>query len=218
LPEPESDPSALHVEPGAETPAEINANYDHHRLEEWKRILGAETREVVARREQILDALELPPGAHVADVGAGTGAFTFDLAARVGPNGLVYAVEVQADFLAELREMVAARESDNVVVVAADQSSVGLLPASIDLAFVCDVYHHLERPADTMTGIAHALRPGGRLVVVDLSRAGTKDPFVLRHVRAGPEVFRAEIEAAGFRFERELDLLEENFFFVFVRE
>jgi ubiquinone/menaquinone biosynthesis C-methylase UbiE len=209
---------SLHVEPGAETPAEINARYAERDVGRWQRILGAETREVVARRTEIVEALELQAGDDVADIGAGTGAFTFELAARVGTEGRVYAVEVHPDFVAVLREMAVERRRENVQIVSADQASVGLAPASIDLAFVCDVYHHLEHPAASLAGIARALRPGGRLVVIDLSREASADPFIRRHVRAGPEVFRAEIEAAGFRFEREVDLLRENFFFVFRRD
>ncbi len=71
---------------------------------------------------------------------------------------------------------------------------------SVDLVFLCDVYHHLEKPAKTLASIRRALKPGGRLVVIDFDRVeGRSTEFVLKHVRAGKSVFLKEIEAAGFR-------------------
>ena len=84
----------------------------------------------------------------------------------------------------------------------------------MDLVFICDTYHHFEYPRNTMSSIQRALRPGGQLLVVDFDRIpGVTADWLLEHVRAGKEVFRAEIEAAGFEFtgEHDLESLEDNY-------
>jgi predicted methyltransferase len=86
----------------------------------------------------------------------------------------------------------------------------------VDLAFVCDTYHHFEFPQKTMASIHRALRPGGRVVVIDFHRIeGISSDWVMEHVRAGQEVFRKEIEAAGFRLVEEPKFLKENYCMIF---
>jgi SAM-dependent methyltransferase len=97
---------------------------------------------------------------------------------------------------------------------------VELPPASIDVAFVCDVYHHFEHPGATLASLRRALRPGGTLVLIDFERIpGITSEYILQHVRAGREVFRDEIVRAGFRVrdEIELDGLEDNYILRFTR-
>jgi len=104
--------------------------------------------------------------------------------------------------------------------VQASQLSTNLPRESVDLVFLCDVYHHLENPEKTLASIRQALKPEGRLVVIDFDRvAGQSTDFVLKHVRAGQDVFRREIEAAGFWFEpvRKPPTFKENFFLRFER-
>ena len=91
-----------------------------------------------------------------------------------------------------------------------------LPPASVDLVFICDTYHHFEFPHKTMSSIAKALKPGGRVALLDFERVeGKSSDWILGHVRAGKEVFSKEIEEAGFELVEELDLFEENYFLVF---
>ncbi len=100
------------------------------------------------------------------------------------------------------------------------EDSVALPAASVDLAFVCDTYHHFEYPQSTLESLYAAIRPGGSLVILDFERIpGKSRPWVLEHVRAGKEVFRREIESAGFRFEREVTVegLKENYVIRFRR-
>ena len=101
------------------------------------------------------------------------------------------------------------------------ERSARLPPASIDVAFICDVYHHFEHPAQTLASLRSALRPGGTLVLIDFERIpGITSAYLLEHVRAGREVFSEEIVRAGFRFrdEIELDGLEDNYILRFTRE
>jgi predicted methyltransferase len=98
------------------------------------------------------------------------------------------------------------------------ETSATLPPESIDVAFVCDTYHHFEYPDQTMASIHRALAPGGRLLVVDFERIpGKSRKWILGHMRAGKEVFRAEIEAAGFVFVDEVAIpgFEENYLLEF---
>ena len=101
----------------------------------------------------------------------------------------------------------------NVVGIVCRQDSTALPANSIDLAFICDTYHHFEFPAKTMASVHRALRPGGQVVLVDFRRIqGQSSACVLNHVRAGQEVFTREILAAGFKQIEEVKFLMENYF------
>lgn len=207
-PTPPPPPPPVHVDPS------INDHYrERPRASYWQGRLERDGREVYARRQAILAELDLREGMVVADIGAGTGLFTLLFARAVGPSGQVYAVDLMANF----REHVARRSRkaglQNVTTVAATASSCGLAPASIDLAFLSDVYHHIEEPTPYLASIRAALRPGGVLVLIDFKRIpGVSDPWILSHVRAGREVVLAELSAAGFELIDAPAILEENYF------
>ncbi len=187
-------------------------------VEQFVETFEGESREIAARRPDLVAALDLEPGMSVADIGAGTGLFSGDFAAAVGPTGRVLAVEISPGFLTHLRTRFAGRQE--ITVVEGGERSVELEAGSVDLAWVCDTYHHFEFPRSTLASLHTAIAPGGRLVLVDFERIpGLTRQWLLDHVRAGKAVFRAEVEAAGFRFVAELeDLgLEENYFLVFER-
>ncbi|MBJ22841.1 MAG: methyltransferase domain-containing protein [bacterium] len=189
-------------------------------VEKYVERFEGESRAVFAERHAIVDALALSPGDAVADIGAGTGFFSLLLNEAVARAGTVYAVEISPRFLAHLRERAATEAPDTMRVVEGNARSVALPDASIDLAFICDVYHHFEYPEDSLASLHAAIRPGGSLVLIDFERiAGESPKWLLKHVRAGRDVFRAEIEAAGFRLaeEIELDGLDDNYFLRFDR-
>ena len=178
-----------------------------------------ESREVYAKRTEIADALNLKPGMAIADIGSGTGLFLKHFAERVGEDGLVYAVEISPVFVKHLRGRAEKEGLPQVQAMLCGQRSADLPDRSVDVAFICDTYHHFEYPADTLASLFSAIRPGGQLVVVDFERIpGKTRQWLLDHVRAGKEVFRAEIEAAGFELIEEVDVgLEENYFLRFRR-
>ncbi len=183
-------------------------------------IFQGESREVFVERKRIVEALALSPGMTVADIGAGTGIFLPAFDREVGPAGRVYAVDISPKFLEHLRERIERENLAHVEVVKALEDSVELPAASVDLAFVCDTYHHFEYPRSTLSSLHTAIRPGGSLVVVDFERVpGETRNWLLEHVRAGKEVFRREIESAGFRFEGEVPIegLVENYVLRFRR-
>ncbi len=204
---PEDEPN---VRPG------INDRYRTGSVDRFVARFEGKDREVAARKSEILGLLDLEPGMVVADVGAGTGLFTFDLAAAVGSSGRVYAVDVTPSFLDRLRARAAEEGADNVTVVEATAKDARLPADTLDLAFLCDVYHHLEYPRTYLASVYRALRPGGRLVVVDFRRDPKSSPkWVLSHVRADERAVRAEIASVGFRFEGTRGNLEQNYVLVF---
>jgi len=210
---PAAEPS---VKPGIND-AFVDPNLD---VAEYQQRFEGESREIFAQRARIAALAEVRDGMAVADVGAGTGLFTFLFAPRVGPRGKVYAVDIAPKFVDHVRRLAAQRELGQVEAVLCGEHSVDLNPASVDLVFVCDTYHHFEYPRSTMASIHSALRPGGALVVVDFIRIpGVSRQWVLDHVRAGQEVVTQEIEAAGFRKLRDeaTPFLRENYVMRFVK-
>lgn len=179
-----------------------------------------ESREIAASHRAILAALGVRPGMDVADVGAGTGLFLEGLSRAAGPEGSVRAVDISPRFVEHLRGRAADEGLENVEVVLCSERSAELPESSVDLIFVCDTYHHFEYPRSTLASLYAALRPGGSMVVIDFERIpGVSREWLLDHVRAGKEVFRSEIEEAGFLFVRELEIegLEENYALLFER-
>jgi len=175
-----------------------------------------EGREVYDNRETIVTELDLKPGMVVADVGAGTGLFTRLIAPRVGPGGKVYAVDIAQRFVTHTLLSCRARGWKHVEGIVCEQDDAKLPENSIDVVFLCDTYHHFEYPLKTMQSIRRALKPDGRVYLLDFERIeGVSSDWILGHVRAGREVFQAEIEEAGFELEKEFDLFEENYFLKF---
>ncbi len=200
------------VEPG------INRQYLDADPERWKGVFEREGRELFDRRGQIIDALQLAPGDSVADVGAGTGLFTMLFAERVGRAGRVYAVDISPSFIEAIQARVASSGLDNVVPVINSQQSVGLPPNSVDLVFIADTYHHFEYPQQMLDSIRTALRPAGRLALIDFRRVpGLSSGWIMQHVRAGQGQVIDELEAAGFRLIDEPLKLQGNYFLLFRR-
>lgn len=196
----------------------VNRNYENPDYERWRSVFERAGREVFDRRFDIVRALRLKPGQSVADVGAGTGLFTALLAAEVGGQGRVFAVDISRTFVDNVLRRARQAGPDQVVGVVNDPHSVQLPQASVDLVFICDTYHHFEYPVDTLDSIHRALRPGGQLVIIDFRRReGQSTPWVMSHVRAGREEVVAEIEARGFQLEEEPPLLRGNYFLRFQR-
>lgn len=178
-----------------------------------------ESREVYTKRDKVVAACKLKAGQVVADVGAGTGLYTRLFAKEVGPTGQVYAVDIAAKFLEHVQKTSRDAGLKNVTPVLCSPDSVDLPPNAVDLAFICDTYHHFEFPERTLLSLHRAVKPGGRVVVVDFHRvAGKSSDWTLKHVRAGQEVFEKEIVSAGFEKTDEVkDLLKDNYFVVFTK-
>jgi len=196
----------------------VNQAYRGADFERWQATFESEGREVFERREAIVAALDLRPGMTVADVGAGTGAFSVLLAAQVGKEGRVIAQDVAPEFVRGIEARARRENLPQLQALLGGERDARLPEASVDLVFTCDTYHHFEYPQAMLASLRQALKPGGRLVVIDYERIpGRSSAWVLGHVRAGRETVIAEVEAAGFRLLRSHPLLRDNFFLEFRR-
>lgn len=198
----------------------INDTFKNPSPKEFQEKFEVESREVFSRRQAIIDAIGVEPGQTIADVGAGTGIFTRLFAKAVGPDGHVIAVDIAKNFLEHIDRVNRELDIRNVDTLLCNADSTELPKESIDLAFICDTYHHFEYPAKTMTSIFEALKPDGRVVLVDFRRIpGESTDWTLKHVRAGQEVFEAEIIANGFvKVGEDKDLLKENYLVIFAKK
>ncbi len=200
---------------------DINKSFKNADVPNYIKRFEREGRDVYDHRDEVVDAMNVKPRMIVADVGAGTGLFTGLFASRVGAEGQVYAVDISAPFIEHLEAKIQDAGMSQVQAVLCKEDSVELPAGSVDVAFICDTYHHFEYPQSTMESLHSAVRPGGSLVVVDFHRVvGARGDWVLEHIRAGQDVFTSEIEAAGFRFVEEVEIegLEENYFLRFERK
>ncbi len=187
-------------------------------VEDYVKRFEIESREVYLARKTILNELAISPGASVADVGAGTGLFSRMFSKSVGEAGWVYAVDISPRFIEHINRQADAMNLDNITGVLCAENSINLPPLSVDVVFVCDTYHHFEYPQSTLASIHRALKPDGELVVIDFERIpGQSREWLLGHVRAGKEAFRAEIMDAGFALDEEVTIKEfkENYFLRF---
>ena len=202
----------------SKTDPKINDAFKRPDVKAYIKRFETDDREVYARRHEIVAALGLKTGMSVADIGAGTGLFTRLMAEKVGADGKVYAVDIAPEFLEHIAADAKKHQRKQIVTVQGNQETTRLPAEALDLVFLSDVYHHLERPEKTLASLRQALKPGGRLVVVEFDRVpGRSSDFVLKHVRAGKEVFIKEIESAGFRQAKDVKppALKENFLVVF---
>jgi predicted methyltransferase len=192
---------------------DINKPFQNPDVKDFLGKFEGESREISAKSKEIVAACKLKPGMIIADVGAGTGLFTRKFAAEIGDKGKVLAVDIAEPFLKHIEKTCKDAEIKNVETIKCDQFSTKLPKNSVDLVFICDTYHHFEFPQRTLGSIRDALRPGGQVILIDFNRIeGKSSDFVMGHVRAGQEVFVAEVKSAGFTVVGEEKLLKENYF------
>ncbi len=164
-----------------------------------------------ARDRQIT---RIETGSAIADVGAGTGLFTRLFADAVGKDGQVLAVDIAEKFLQHIDKTNREAGRTNVQTVLCTADSTKLPMNSVDAAYICDTYHHFEFPLKTMTSLHQALKPSGRVFLIDFKRIeGESSDWTLNHVRAGQDVFEKEILSCGFKKVHEYsDVLKDNYF------
>lgn len=196
----------------------INRAYEHPDYARWQATFESEGREIFVQRHAIVEALKLEPGMVVADVGAGTGVLSLLFAQRVGAGGSVIAQDIAPEFLRGIEARARMDGLAQLRTVLGGENDARLPANGVDLVFTSDVYHHFEYPQAMLASLHRALKPGGRLVVIDYEKIpGRSSPWVMGHVRANRETVVAEITAAGFELARSHDFLHENYFLEFRR-
>ncbi len=197
---------------------DINSRYKNPDVTQWQGVFERDGREIWDRRGDIIRHLRLQPGQAIADVGAGTGFFSLLMAREVGATGRVYAVDIAKNFVDASVQRAREQGLDNVIGVVNDQQSVHLAPASVDLVFISDTYHHFEYPQATLRSIHSALKPSGELVIIDFRRdASQSSSWVLDHVRADNQRVITETKAAGFELTEKLDFMQTQYYLRFRR-
>ena len=161
--------------------------------------------------DKVIQALALRPGQTVCDIGSGPGYFALRLARVVGPQGRVFAVDVEPKVLDALRERVEARRVRNVTPVLGLGDDPLLPPASCDLILLVDTYHHFPDRVAYLRKLAPILKRAGRIANVDFHRRATPVGPPQEH-RVAREDFVREAAAAGFQIDRELSFLEDQYF------
>jgi predicted methyltransferase len=171
-------------------------------------------RESEEQPDRALDLIGIEPGSTVADVGAGSGYMTLRIARRVGPTGKVYANDLQTAMLQAVQDKVTKAGLSNVVPVLGTEQDARLPEGAIDVALLVDVYHEFWYPQPMLQSLRRALKPGGRLVLVEYRREDPSIPIADAH-RMSVADARKEVEAEGFTFDRVIAGLPRQHIIVF---
>jgi protein-L-isoaspartate O-methyltransferase len=163
-------------------------------------------REEEERPDDMLDSLKIKPGDVVADVGAGVGYTSARISKRVGPKGKVYATDVQPQMIKMLRENMKSAGITNVVPILCTPTDQKLPEDAVDMAILIDVYHECSDPEATLAGLRKALKPGGRLVLVEFRAEDPDVPIKPEHKMTVDQV-KKEIEPKGFAFKEVREFL-----------
>jgi len=170
-------------------------------------------REREERTDLLVEALALRPDDEVADVGAGSGYFSFRIAPIV-KDGTVFATDIQQEMLDVVMERALELDARNVEPVLGRIDDAGLAPSSIDVALMVDAYHEFSHPHEMMRSIRAALRPGGRVVLVEYRLEDPTVPIKLRH-RMSEAQARLEMDAMGLEFVENVAVLPQQHVLVF---
>ncbi|MBK1646886.1 SAM-dependent methyltransferase [Thiocapsa imhoffii] len=163
--------------------------------------------------DRVVEGMALAPDARVADIGAGTGYFTFRIAEAV-PTGRVYAVDVQPEMLEILQKRIARRAIANVIPVLGRPDDPQLPEGSIDAVLLVDAYHEFAYPFEMMQGIRRALRPGGQVFLIEYCGEDPRVPIKPLHKMTQAQAI-TELEAVGLRWVETRDILPIQHFMVF---
>jgi ubiquinone/menaquinone biosynthesis C-methylase UbiE len=166
--------------------------------------------------DRALDVLKIPKGAVVADVGAGSGYMTVKLSKKVGPTGMVYANDIQPEMLRLLGLRLKAQRISNVTLVPGDVDDPKLPAATLDLELLVDVYHEFSAPQIMLRHLRDALKPTGRLVLLEYRKEDPSIPIRPEHKMSVPEA-KLEVEAEGYTLSQVNESLPRQHILVFTK-
>lgn len=163
--------------------------------------------------DRIMDALGVGEGVIVADLGAGSGWFTIRLANRVGPNGMVYAEDIQRQMIDSINRRVERLGLRNVRTVLGSTNDPRL-PVKVDAVLIVDSYHEMEQPVALLRNVARSLAPRGRIGIVNFTKDGG-GPGPAIEDRVDPERVIADASAAGLTLQSRQTFLKYHYMLVF---
>jgi cyclopropane fatty-acyl-phospholipid synthase-like methyltransferase len=172
-------------------------------------------RDAYQKPQEVLAALNLKPGEVIADIGAGSGYFTFRLARHVSERGKVYAVDVSPDMILHINRAIRDLKATNVISILADPDDPLLPERSVNRFFICDVWHHVENQSKYLAVMKKMLKPGGEVVMIDFHKKETPAGPPLK-MRIAREALIKQMESGRFRLAKEHAFLPYQYFLVFV--
>lgn len=190
------------------------SHHDFKDVPRWVEAFEEKSRDAWQKPLEVVEYLGLQPGQVVADIGAASGYFSRPLARALAPNGWVFAVEVEGGFFPPLHQLAAKAGVHNIATVLGSFDDANLPEASTDVVFICDTLHHIEGRPAYYEKLKRALKPNGRIVVVDF--------FPDRDIPVGPkkserlsvEQVTRELQAAGMQVSQNLTLLPYQYIIV----
>lgn len=185
-----------------------NEHHHHHPmpLDKYISVLEDPKRDEWQKPEAVIQALKIQPGHYVADIGAGSGYFTRHIVRAVGETGAVFALDVEEGMIEHLQQWLRKENITNVNAMKVPAHDPLLIDGSLDLVFICDVYHHIEDRDVYMRKVRKALKPNGRVAIVDFYKKETPvgPPMAMR---LSEETVQKELEAAGLTVIEKLAVL-----------
>jgi arsenite methyltransferase len=191
---------------------------DMHKLHQDSKayiaLLEDPERDAYQKPMEVIKSLDLKEGEVIADIGSGSGYFSFRFSHHVGEKGKVYSVDINSDMILHINRRIRDQNVKNVVTILAAADDPLLPDASIDRFFICDTWHHVEKQAEYLARLRRMLKPGGQIIMID---------FQKRELPVGPptgmkiarEDLVRQMESAGFSLSREYTFLPYQYFLVF---
>jgi predicted methyltransferase len=188
-----------------------HANHSFSGAEHWAKVFDDPKRDAWQKPHEVISALKLAPDAAVADIGAGTGYFAVRFAHMLS-KGRVYGVDLEPDMVKYLAERAKKENLANLTAVAGAAADPHI-PTPVDLVILVDVYHHIDKRGDYFRKLQAALKPGGRVAVIDFRMDAPSGPP--KNARIAPERVKAEMKGAGYALAEEHEFLPNQYFLIF---
>ena len=197
-----------------DTAKQAEMHHLHQDSKAYIAMLDDPKRDAYQKPDEVVAALKLKKGEIIADIGAGSGYFTFRLARQVGTAGRVYAVDVSADMIMHLNRRIRELGTRNVVTILCPPDDPLLGDASISRFFICDTWHHIENHDHYLALLKKMLKQGGQIIMIDYKNTRTPvgPPLEMRIDR---EDLVKEMGKNGFRLEAEHTFLPYQYFLIF---
>jgi ubiquinone/menaquinone biosynthesis C-methylase UbiE len=186
----------------------------HNDPKAYMKALDDPKRDAYQKPHEVIHALGLKPGEIIADIGAGSGYFTFHLARHVGDKGKVYAVDVSPDMVRHLNRRIRESKASNVITILADPDDPLLPDQSVNRFFICDVWHHVDNQTKYLSLLKKMLKPGGEIVMIDFHKKELPIGPPLQMKIAREDLIK-QMEVNGFKMTKEHTFLPYQYFIEF---